>query len=98
MEWDWEKIEGLTEEEFHDFYTNLSEEDQAEIEDHYKEVTEAHDKGDMDGDGKDEPDDKEYMDNKDKAIKKAMGKKAEESVEEAKHKDEKDDEEEVEEA
>ena len=31
------------------------------------------DKGDMDGDGKDEPDDEEYMDNKDKAIKKAMG-------------------------
>ena len=30
------------------------------------------DKGDMDGDGKDEPDDEEYMDNKDKAIKKAM--------------------------
>ena len=33
------------------------------------------DKGDMDGDGKQEPDDKEYMDNKDKAIKKSMGKK-----------------------
>lgn len=33
------------------------------------------DKGDMDGDGKHEPDDKEYMDNKDKAIKKSMGKK-----------------------
>ena len=31
------------------------------------------DKGDMDGDGKDEPDSEEYMDNKDKAIKKAMG-------------------------
>ena len=30
------------------------------------------DKGDMDNDGKDEPDDEEYMDNKDKAIKKAM--------------------------
>ena len=28
----------------------------------------------MDNDGKDEPDDKEYMDNKDKAIKKAMKK------------------------
>ena len=26
----------------------------------------------MDGDGKDEPDDEEYMDNKDAAIKKAM--------------------------
>ena len=33
------------------------------------------DKGDMDGDGKQEPDDKEYMDNKDEAIKKSMGKK-----------------------
>ena len=30
------------------------------------------DKGDMDNDGVDEPDDEEYMDNKDKAIKKAM--------------------------
>ena len=32
------------------------------------------DKGDMDNDGKDEPDSEEYMDNKDKAIKKAMSK------------------------
>ena len=32
------------------------------------------DKGDMDGDGIDEPDDEEYLDNKDAAIKKAMGK------------------------
>ena len=32
------------------------------------------DKGDMDNDGKDEPDDEEYMDNKDAAIKKAMKK------------------------
>ena len=79
MEWDWEKIEGLTEEEFHDFYTDLSEEEQSEIEEHYKEVTEAKDKGDMDKDGIDEPDGKEYMDNKDKAIKAAMAKK--ESVE-----------------
>ena len=52
------------------------------------------DKGDMDGDGVDEPDDKEYMDNKDKAIKAAMSKKKSESpikkVEEArKHVDEK---------
>ena len=78
-EWDWDKIEGLTEEEFHDFYTNLSEEEQSEIEEHYKEVTEAKDKGDMDKDGIDEPDGKEYMDNKDKAIKAAMAKK--ESVE-----------------
>lgn len=40
------------------------------------------DKGDMDGDGKDEPDSKEYMDNKDAAIKKSMGKKGKD-VEEA---------------
>ena len=38
------------------------------------------DKGDMDGDGVDEPDSKEYMDNKDKAIKKAMGKKVDEEM------------------
>ena len=42
----------------------------------YAEVNEAKkkDKGDMDNDGIHEPDDKEYMDNKDKAIKKAMNK------------------------
>jgi len=41
----------------------------------YYEIDEiVEDKGDMDGDGVDEPDDKEYMDNKDKAIKKAMNK------------------------
>ena len=42
----------------------------------YYEIDEAltEDKGDMDNDGKDEPDDEEYMDNKDKAIKKAMKK------------------------
>ena len=33
----------------------------------------GHDKGDMDNDGKDEPDDEEYLDNKDAAIKKAVG-------------------------
>ena len=40
----------------------------------YYEIDEvvSEDKGDMDNDGIDEPDDKEYMDNKDKAIKKAM--------------------------
>ena len=38
------------------------------------EVVNEVDKGDMDNDGKDEPDDEEYMDNKDKAIKKAMNK------------------------
>ena len=41
----------------------------------YYEIDEGlmEDKGDMDNDGKDEPDDEEYLDNKDKAIKKAMG-------------------------
>jgi hypothetical protein len=39
----------------------------------YYEISEINeDKGDMDNDGKDEPDDEEYMDNKDAAIKKAM--------------------------
>ena len=38
----------------------------------YYEIDEV-DKGDMDNDGIDEPDDEEYMDNKDKAIQKAMG-------------------------
>jgi len=38
------------------------------------EVIDEADKGDMDNDGVDEPDDKEYMDNKDNAIKKAMAK------------------------
>ena len=38
------------------------------------------DKGDMDNDGIDEPDDEEYIDNKDKAIKKSMSK-TEESLE-----------------
>ena len=43
----------------------------------YYEIDEiVEDKGDMDGDGIDEPDDKEYMDNKDKAIKQAMNKEA----------------------
>ena len=37
----------------------------------YYAINEA-DKGDMDNDGVDEPDDEEYMDNKDKAIKKAI--------------------------
>ncbi len=37
------------------------------------EVIDEVDRGDMDNDGKDEPDDEEYLDNKDKAIKKAMG-------------------------
>ena len=44
----------------------------------YYEIDEGlmEDKGDMDNDGKDEPDDEEYLDNKDKAIKKAMNKEA----------------------
>ena len=37
----------------------------------------SEDKGDMDKDGIDEPDDEEYLDNKDDAIKKAMGETAE---------------------
>ena len=37
----------------------------------YYEISEA-DKGDMDNDGKNEPDDKEFLDNKDKAIKQAV--------------------------
>ena len=37
----------------------------------YYDISEG-DEGDMDNDGKDEPDDEEYMDNKDKAIKAAM--------------------------
>ena len=45
----------------------------------YYDISEG-DEGDMDNDGKDEPDDEEYMDNKDKAIKKAMNK-TEESLE-----------------
>ena len=48
----------------------------------YYEIDEVidEDKGDMDNDGVDEPDDEEYKDNKDKAIKKAMNK-TEESLE-----------------
>ena len=42
-------------------------------------IDEVTDKGDMDNDGKDEPDDEEYLQNKDKAIKKAM-KQTKESV------------------
>ena len=39
----------------------------------YYEISEINeDSGDMDNDGVDEPDDEEYMDNKDKAIKTAM--------------------------
>ena len=44
----------------------------------YYEIDEA-DKGDMDNDGKNEPDSEEYLDNKDKAIKKAMKKETKEA-------------------
>ena len=49
-------------------------EDMGHILNRYYEINE--DAGDMDKDGKDEPDSEEYMDNKDKAIKKAMSKEA----------------------
>ena len=50
-------------------------EDMGHILNRYYDINEdvlGEDKGDMDNDGKNEPDDEEYMDNKDKAIKKAM--------------------------
>jgi len=43
-----------------------------DIDESLEEAHNGHDKGDMDNDGKDEPDSEEYLDNKDKAIKKAM--------------------------
>ena len=46
-------------------------EDMGHILNRYYDINEE-DKGDMDKDGVDEPDSEEYMDNKDKAIKKAM--------------------------
>ena len=50
-------------------------EDIGHILNRYYEISEINeDSGDMDNDGKDEPDDEEYLDNKDKAIKKAMKK------------------------
>jgi regulator of replication initiation timing len=49
-------------------------EDMGHILNRYYDITE--DAGDMDNDGIQEPDDEEYMDNKDKAIKKAMNKEA----------------------
>ena len=47
-------------------------EDMGHILNRYYDINE--DAGDMDNDGKNEPDDEEYMDNKDKAIKQAMKK------------------------
>ena len=55
----------------------------------YYEIDEA-DKGDMDNDGKDEPDDKEFMDNKDKAIKQAMKKETKEAPGELDNNDDED--------
>ena len=60
---------------WHDLYKRIAFLDQ--------EITEAKDKGDMDKDGENEPDDKEYRDNKDAAIKKATGdKEVDESLDE----------------
>ena len=49
-------------------------EDMGHVLNRYYDIDESlnEDKGDMDNDGKNEPDDDEYMDNKDKAIKNAM--------------------------
>ena len=55
----------------------------------YYEIDEA-DKGDMDKDGIDEPDDKEFMDNKDKAIKQAMKKETKEAPGELDNNDDED--------
>ena len=55
----------------------------------YYEIDEA-DKGDMDNDGIQEPDDEEYMDNKDKAIKKAMKKETKEAPGELDNNDDED--------
>ena len=55
----------------------------------YYEIDEA-DKGDMDNDGKNEPDSEEYMDNKDKAIKKAMKKETKEAPGELDNNDDED--------
>ena len=49
-------------------------EDMGHILNRYYDINE--DTGDMDGDGLNEPDDEEYLDNKDKAIKKAISKEA----------------------
>ena len=57
----------------------ISEYDNSKIIGLIKKAMKNEDKGDMDKDGKDEPDSEEYMDNKDKAIKKAMKKETKEA-------------------
>ena len=63
-------------------------EDMGHILNRYYEISE--DSGDMDGDGLKEPDDKEFMDNKDKAIKQAMKKETKEAPGELDNNDDED--------
>ena len=63
-------------------------EDMGHILNRYYDITE--DAGDMDNDGIQEPDDEEYMDNKDKAIKKAMKKETKEAPGELDNNDDED--------
>ena len=63
-------------------------EDMGHILNRYYDITE--DKGDMDNDGIQEPDDEEYMDNKDKAIKQAMKKETKEAPGELDNNDDED--------
>ena len=63
-------------------------EDMGHILNRYYDITE--DKGDMDNDGINEPDDEEYLDNKDKAIKKAMKKETKEAPGELDNNDDED--------
>ena len=63
-------------------------EDMGHILNRYYDINE--DAGDMDNDGLNEPDDEEYMDNKDKAIKKAMKKETKEAPGELDNNDDED--------
>ena len=63
-------------------------EDMGHILNRYYDITE--DAGDMDNDGINEPDDEEYLDNKDKAIKKAMKKETQEAPGELDNNDDED--------
>ena len=63
-------------------------EDMGHILNRYYDITE--DKGDMDNDGIQEPDDEEYLDNKDKAIKQAMKKETKEAPGELDNNDDED--------
>ena len=63
-------------------------EDMGHILNRYYDITE--DAGDMDNDGVNEPDDEEYLDNKDKAIKKAMKKETKEAPGELDNNDDED--------